>query len=215
MKGKSWRDVQRVFKTAADDPELALIELGKLIGLDQQSLYPDQLDVSGPASIRLRFKAPPAPRRRVLQGPPRVGVPDSAERDLTMKLSAGAQSFGWMVRSEGGGANGVEITIGGTAIESALLAIDSVEYRNGAGTLEKPTESGVLVAEFPTAGFPAASGVVHGAETVPEVADNQPIVAVNLRVAPLRLGEATLELRVAPTEPAGPPWLQRWKFVVL
>jgi len=29
------------------------------------------------------------------------------------------------------------------------------------------------------------------------------------------MGEATLELRLAPIEPAGPPWLQRWKFVVL
>lgn len=35
--GKSWREVQRVFKRALDDPEPALVGLGALIGLDARS----------------------------------------------------------------------------------------------------------------------------------------------------------------------------------
>lgn len=217
IKGRGWRDIQRVFKSAAANPEAALVELGKLIGLDHGSLYPDHVDPAGPKVRRLRFKAPAAPRRRILQGAPRVVPPELAELDRKMSLSDGAQSFGWFVESKGGGANGVEIAIGGTAIDSGLIAIESVLYRNGAGSLAKRMEDGKAwgVAAFPTAGFPAASGVVFGTETEPKVANNCPHLAVGLNAVPQRQGTGELNLRFAPLDPAAPPWVQRWKVRVV
>ena len=133
-----------------------------------------------------------------------------------MDLSAGAQSLGSMVYSEGGGAAGVDVTMVGTAIESGLLAIQCVEYRGWTSAVAVRTaEDGTcLVAQFPTSGVPAASGVVYGTETEPNVVDNRPSLALSIQVIPHRHGEGTLEVRVEPTEPPGPPAVERWKVTV-
>lgn len=207
VSGKSWRDVQRVFKSAVENPELALVELGKVIGLDGRSLYPDHIDPAGPDVRRLRFRNPPSARRRILTCPPVAKF--HAEGELALSMSAGARASGVVVRSEGGGANGVEIAFGGTAITSSLVAIEAVDYRNARGTLTARDSAG-LVASFTESGFPAASGLVNDEQTEPEVADHWPTVQVGFTINPLRSGEGELELSFMPTDPGGVACTGRW-----
>lgn len=207
VSGKNSRDVQRVFKGAVENPELALVELGKLIGLDARSLYPDHIDPAGPDVRRLRFRNPPSPRRRILTSAPIAKL--DAEGELTLSMSTGPRTSGVAVRSEGGGADGVEIAFGGTAIASGLVAIDAVDYRNARGTLTA-SDGPRLVASFPKSGFPAASGLVDETQSEPRAADSWPTVAVGFTIDPLRSGEGELELSFMPTHPAGVACTGRW-----
>lgn len=85
--------------------------------------------------------------------------------------------MGAVVRSEGGGANGVEIALSGSAIASSLVAIDTLDYRNEPGALAA-RDGPRLVASFAKSGFPAASGLVTDAQAEPETADQRPTVHV-------------------------------------
>lgn len=197
--GKSWRDVQRAFKGAADDPEAALVELGKLLGLHERSLHPDHLDPAVAGVRRLRFRNPPAPRRRIVAGPPVAKLQKPGE--IVLSLRSGARACGTVVRSEGGGADGVELALGGPAVTSGLVTIDSADYRHEAGTL---TRDGTrVVVTFPKSGFPAASGFVNEGESEPDFVDQKPDVRVGLVLKPLEAGRGELELSIAPLGPSG------------
>jgi hypothetical protein len=209
--GASFRDVERVFKRAAEDPERGLVELGRLIALDARSLYPDHVDPGGPKARRLRFRSPPKQRRRILRSAPSARVVTSG--DFSFSKSSGPLSIVIEVESQGGGANGIEIGFGGSAMTSGLVGVEEVRYRGEAGVLT-PGEGAWLVASFPTSGFPAASGVVDETRDQPEVADQRPMVRVECTANALGFGNGELELRIVPTGPAGEPCVQRFPIHV-
>lgn len=132
-----------------------------------------------------------------------------ADRELALSMNAGPRASGVVVRSEGGGADGVEIAFGGIAIASRLVAIDAVDYRSERGTLTAGNGAR-LVASFPKSGFPAASGLVDETQSEPRAADSWPTVAVGFTITPLRSGDGELELSFMPTHPAGVACTGRW-----
>lgn len=209
VQGTSWRDVRQAFKNAEKSPEKALVELGRVVGLDERSLYPDHVDRAGPAVHRLRFRNPPARRRKILEGAPQVRASSGGRMD--MKMSAGAEACSFMASSAGGGSTGMEIAIGGAAIASGLIAIESVRFRGATGVLRerKGLDGSWLVAEIGNAGLPAASGVVDESQMEAPVADYCPPVQLEVTVKPMRIGEAELQIRWTPIEPATPPCVQR------
>lgn len=210
--GKSWRDVQRVFKSAPENAEQGLVELGKVLGLDARSLYPDHVDPAGPGVRRLRFRRPPSPRRRILTSAPVAELP--AEGALELTMGGGARPSGVVVRSKGGGSDGVEVAFGGAAIAAGLVTIDAVEYRSAPGALAARGDDARLVATFAKAGFPAASGLVKEEEAEPQIADQWPSVHVGFTVRPLRPGDGELEVTFRPIEPEGAPCTGRWRLRV-
>jgi hypothetical protein len=215
--GRSWRDVRRVFGRAREDPEGALVELGGLVGLHERSLYPDHVDPAGPSVHRLRFRNAPEPRRRVLEGGPAVRAPNSAmgsiafEHGQSLSLRIGvAHACTAEVVSVGGMSGGIEIAVGGEAVEEGIVELEPVlRFRGGFASARecKEPDGRWLVAEFD--GLPAASGLVSENPGEMLVADSFPRVQLDFTLRPLRAGEGEMRIRWMPLEPRGAVFVQR------
>ena len=206
--GKSWKDVQKVFRSAAAAPEVALVALGKLLGLDASSFYPEHVDPDGPDVVRLRFRRPPPPRRRIVETAPALRT--FTDQAWELSLGSAALPGGTMASSVGGTSRGMRIAIGGEAIAKGLVFIDAISFRRMTSEVVERIEADGrwFVAEFSNGGLPAASGLVDANDAVP-VADRFPDVNLEVAAMAMQAGNAELLIRWTALDPVAEPHLQR------